>query len=662
MNIAVIIGEVGFISRKNIIEGMLGQSNKKNINIFLFTCEGWKYSENQEYGEGEFNIYNLPDFSNYDGAIVDIDSIHDQKTRKSILNRLKNTNIPTVSINLPIDVENSAVIQFENQKGIKNIVEHLVKVHNIDSIHYISGPIHNWEAIKRRAAFCEAAIEMGLTCGPEDISYGDFQFHSGQKVVSALIEKGREIPKAIIAANDYMAIGAMIELEKNGYRIPEDVVVTGYDDKKSARCVHPRLTTVNREERSVGRKAINLLLDLIAGHNEKEVVYIEGKNIFAESCGCPAEKNRHKSQIIMDLAEERLFTGSNLEALKTITISFSNMKSFSEFSMQLQRTIEQMELDYFYLCICGTRENYYEEIDILASGKEIERDLTKYMEYGSIPLAYENGTWNSYPEFRIKDILPEDSQMKQTGGYHIIMPVHYGDICIGYCVIGNYVLNLDQRFLQHLVLSINNALGNIREHDIMSTMLSRINEKWLYDELTGIYNRAGLWQKSENYIKEAQKAGRKIVVYFIDLDGLKSINDELGHEYGDKYIKSMATILSDNKLQDDKTRDNKAKDDKAKDNKEKDIRTNNALEDIVARYGGDEYIILSSYINEEDISAGLAEINKKIEEYNESDTEQKLSASIGYQKQENGEIDIKKMIELADKEMYIAKKKKKMVL
>lgn len=166
----------------------------------------------------------------------------------------------------------------------------------------------------------------------------------------------------------------------------------------------------------------------------------------------------------------------------------------------------------------------------------------------------------------------------------------------------------------------------------MGTMLARINKRWIYDELTGIYNRAGLWNRANDYIKKARNSKRKIAVFFIDLDGLKSINDEFGHDEGDSYIKSMADIL---------------------------VNCNDK-NDIVARYGGDEYIVLTSYSLESEIPDVINRVQEAIESYNNNEVVHKLSASIGYQKEDDfQEVDIRKMIALADKAMYLNKRQKK---
>lgn len=82
--------------------------------------------------------------------------------------------------------------------------------------------------------------------------------------------------------------------------------------------------------------------------------------------------------------------------------------------------------------------------------------------------------------------------------------------------------------------------------------------------------------------------------------------------------------------------------------------------DVIARYGGDEYVILSSYQEQTDIKDYLNLIDAEIQKFNETGAKHKLSASIGYQTEENYKhVDLKDMIEQADKEMYICKKKKK---
>ena len=78
----------------------------------------------------------------------------------------------------------------------------------------------------------------------------------------------------------------------------------------------------------------------------------------------------------------------------------------------------------------------------------------------------------------------------------------------------------------------------------MNAMVERLNRMWVYDTLTGIFNRAGFFKFSSAIVKEAQERGKPLFVLFLDLDGLKKVNDQYGHDEGDAYIKAMANVLN----------------------------------------------------------------------------------------------------------------------
>lgn len=347
MDIAVIIGEVGFISHKDVIDGILDKAFKADVNVFLFTCEGWRYSENVSYAKGEYNIFNLPNMKNYDGVIVDFGTIYDDEAKEVILQKLGESNIPVVSINIPTHLSRSAVVELENSSGIFHAVEHLVQVHGAKKIHFISGPQHNRDARERKDTFFEAMNRMGIDCGEESVFYGDFEYQSGHQIIKHYVKNGWKLPDAFLAANDYMAIGAMQELNKQGYRVPEDVLVMGYDDCSVAGYIQPRLSTVRRDGYRAGQHAFRMLHKLIEGRECERVKVVAGVNVFSESCGCKQRTRKHTHELLNALTDEKIYNDHNLEALKAMIVEFSKIKSFSEFSMQLQETVEQMELEFF---------------------------------------------------------------------------------------------------------------------------------------------------------------------------------------------------------------------------------------------------------------------------------------------------------------------------
>lgn len=261
-------------------------------------------------------------------------------------------------------------------------------------------------------------------------------------------------------------------------------------------------------------------------------------------------------------------------------------------------------------------------------------DLTSgYSEYMTIPLAYEAGEFTSYDSYRSGCVLPREVRCKKSPMRYIIIPLHYQNECFGYCVFGNSNFPLDRDLCYTWVLTICNAIQNVRKNLQLVEAVKRLNDMWVYDTLTQVYNRAGFFHLSQNVIAEAKKEKKGMYVLFIDLDGLKDVNDTMGHKEGDRFICGIANIL-------------------------KRVTDENEL---VMRYGGDEFVVMGkfrSYNRAEELMQMIeAEI---VVENRREDIDFRLAASVGHEIfNPQVEEDLQKIIERADKAMYEKKRKKK---
>ncbi|MCM6761672.1 substrate-binding domain-containing protein [Rathayibacter sp. ZW T2_19] len=140
-----------------------------------------------------------------------------------------------------------------SDSGIGALVDHLVGLGHEEFVH-IAGPA-TWSAARNRLRAVHAALERhGLP--PARILHGDWSARSGHEAIAAL----EELPTAILAANDQMALGALHALDARGVRVPADVSVTGVDDTPEAAYFTPALTTVQLDFDAQGREALLALL------------------------------------------------------------------------------------------------------------------------------------------------------------------------------------------------------------------------------------------------------------------------------------------------------------------------------------------------------------------------------------------------------------------
>lgn len=149
-------------------------------------------------------------------------------------------------------------IVIDNRAGAMTAVEHLLNLGR-RRIAHISGPSGNLEAEARLAGYAEALAGSGVIAQVLD---GDFTQGSGHRAVTRMLASG-ERPDAIFAANDMMAVGALLALQEAGVRCPEDVAVVGFDDVPIAELVRPALTTLRIDIAGVGKHAMERLVGLI---------------------------------------------------------------------------------------------------------------------------------------------------------------------------------------------------------------------------------------------------------------------------------------------------------------------------------------------------------------------------------------------------------------
>ncbi|MGE4383917.1 MAG: diguanylate cyclase [Arcobacter sp.] len=147
------------------------------------------------------------------------------------------------------------------------------------------------------------------------------------------------------------------------------------------------------------------------------------------------------------------------------------------------------------------------------------------------------------------------------------------------------------------------------------------------DALTGVYNRRYLYTFSEQYLKIVKRENKNLALLILDLDDFKKINDTFGHEIGDLVIKQLVEIAKNC------------------------IREN----DLIVRFGGDEFIILLPNTQIEQAKTVALKIIDKINEYNK-DKEFNFTISVGVSSYQKGDETIDNLISRADDALYQAKK------
>ena len=210
--------------------------------------------------------------------------LHDRMLSAAGLARLADV-VPIVTL-AGSPTRASMNVRCDNQSGMRALVRHLVIDHGYLSLAYLSGRSDSPDNRARARAFQAEAIAAGAQIDAGPGWHGNYSASGGAKVIASLLDSGRQLPRAIVCANDQTALGVMHALAQRGIAVPGQVAVTGFDDVPVARHLHPPLTTVRQPIQQLGATAFDVLYSRISAGSADRDVVLPVQLVVRESCGC----------------------------------------------------------------------------------------------------------------------------------------------------------------------------------------------------------------------------------------------------------------------------------------------------------------------------------------------------------------------------------------
>ena len=220
---------------------------------------------------------------NTDGLIVYADSLSDEQ-----MVSLHASDFPLVLIHrtppasLPIPS-----VTIENKAATYKLVEHLIIHHQKRRILLMRGRAHQEDSYWRETGYKSALEANGISYDPKLVLTGEFEREVAYESLTKFLGNGNHIDfDAVFAGNDDAAIGVIKALQDNGYRVPEDISVVGFDDLRLSGFLTPPLTTVRAPTEEVGRIAAEQLFSLINEQHLSGMTVLPTELIIRRSCGC----------------------------------------------------------------------------------------------------------------------------------------------------------------------------------------------------------------------------------------------------------------------------------------------------------------------------------------------------------------------------------------
>ncbi len=623
--IGVIMCDLHHPYQQEVMKGVIQQAHHLDYDVVVFT-KFMNIDEENDYQYGENRIFSLIDYSLFDGVIYAPCSIGKRALREHFAKDLaENCKCPIVA--LEFEDPKYRTVSVDDAGAFEQLVSHLIEHHKITDILCLTGFAGNLQAEERLIGYRNAMEKHGLPLREDRMIYGDFwkegALNLAQNIADGVIEK----PQAIVCASDFVAITLSNRLIELGFKVPEDMIITGFDNSQDAEENIPSITTYARPLLDLGMRSVCELHQLLTGISESPVENNKGYLVPAESCGCGIsfiQKFQKRKNIDKYNSHRNLFYTSHMaESLNSAPTLNRLLEKLCTFLYLINH------LQDFYLCL-------NDQWDDISRNDTEGDDYKEYTDTMRLRIRCKGGDISIVDEpFDRTQILPALYEENETPRTLYFTPLHFNERCFGYCAMGYGDMPAAFDEIYHSwIRNVNNALEFVRIRNIFGIMNQRLYMASMRDTLTGLYNRKGFERYSAKAFQKALSSGRKLLVIAADLDCLKTINDNFGHLEGDNAITMVANAL------------------------------NTCIEndEICARVGGDEFFIIGcADYTEEKPEQYLQHILQFLSRYNDSSGKPyQVEASLGYICKTLTEQDtLQDLLDEADIRMYANKVKRR---
>jgi DNA-binding LacI/PurR family transcriptional regulator len=179
-------------------------------------------------------------------------------------------------------------VMFENKKGARELIEHVITAHGRRRIAYLRGPEGNEDSEWRERGYREALEKYDIPFDGDLVGMGGFDADIARETIESWLLDGLDF-NAVFAGDDEAAMGVMAALRNAGKQVPDDVAVLGFDDINSAKLMAPPLTTVRAPIEAAAAGAAQALFAQINGQEPPHQLRYPTEVVIRQSCGCSAD-------------------------------------------------------------------------------------------------------------------------------------------------------------------------------------------------------------------------------------------------------------------------------------------------------------------------------------------------------------------------------------
>ncbi|MBR3333760.1 MAG: EAL domain-containing protein [Clostridia bacterium] len=609
--IGVCLSQAHTFLKTDFLVELDNQARKEGYSLVVFNSS-MDYYWAQKGSNATGCVYSLIRYDLLATLVILAGDLYDTQMQEEIIHKANRHKIPVIwqggihdnCISMPCDY----------QDAFKELIRHVVRDHGAEDTFFMAGIRGEVNSQTRLRYWQEVMEEEGLPFGDDRIAYGNYVEKDARLITEKMIRERKSLPRAIFCANDGMAAAVCSTLKMNGIRVPEDVIVTGFDGTATAWLSRPRLSTCDSDYPAQAE----LVMDLIrrySGTDEATAVHTHRfRSIFSESCGCPGVDNERIRTINTLQQSEMMYNVEN-----TLFYQVEQLQVEHDLFGALARVAELL-LPRSALYLNKSILNINPDTEYQVDHPEEELIMVPYCQPGEQPVLR---------QVYLKDMpipYPDDD------GVTVLNIVHAGERVCGYFAAHSENLSANFRLIKR-VSDVLNMVSSIQLDRIWRRQLEAKLENNLYtDFIADLPNLKGLTRWYDEYTADPENHRRILALTIFGITNYSACYETFGMAVTEEIVKTISHALCGSNPQ--------------------------AIQ--IARISEDQFAVMDAADSEEELAGRARHATetffKEISEYNsEKNRTFPLEVNHGYTKLSAGwdGIALENMIHLALGEMYL---------
>ena len=520
---------------QEFINGMKAVLEPNSTDIYVFSC--YSYSEHSGYlNYTGFSIYKLINYEDYDGIIILSDLINNARVLEKERLRILESKKPAVSINLPL--KGISCIRLDNYNGAYDVIEHLFKHHHLKNIAHVAGKESAVDFAERYKAYRFAHSDHNVKLNMDYVFTIDkSSYNDAYEFGMNFFKSEKPLPEAFVCANDLIALGLINAAHECGINVPDQLKVVGYDNIPVGKSSVPALTTVKSNTEILGSEAVKYIF---SNNGETENINIKSTAVFRNTCGCeykidPYEQAKLSTNLISDTKTKDEF----LNHLQIMDDVFTEATDVFTLLTNLELYFSKSHL------FEGTDFCIFMKTDWSSILINSEETLPLNLSYGTSVqsiVSIQGGV--KYPReiIAIRDLVPAKMHTPENNIF-LFFPIYNHSYVHGYYVTKNNFELVNNHFGYNWTRNFGNSIERFRKRNMYKQQSQQLLRLSTRDALSGMLNRIGLEKLAKPFYAQNKKMGLTTVLFFVDINKMKLINDNFGHLHGDLAVKTIAAAI-----------------------------------------------------------------------------------------------------------------------